>query len=692
MTDDISSKQALFECQGIDMPNKHKHTSCLSGSSSSTSSGSSDTVSTDTESGDENHARGNWSGRLDFFLSCIGYAVGLGNIWRFPYLCYRNGGGAFLVPYLTFLFLCGMPLFFLEVSFGQFSSLSPISAWKVSPLFKGIGYGMVLVSGVVCIYYNIIIAWTLYFLYKSFTSVLPWSTCDNEWNTPRCIVRNRNDSLLVNDSLLINETDETWNTTYTPNVMNMVNGTLGNSTNLTATVASVVGNITNRTTPSEEFWQHHVLQITDGIEDMGKIRWELLVCLGIAWICVFLCLFKGIKSSGKVVYVTATFPYLVLIILLVRGVTLPGAIDGIKYYIIPQFDKLLSFQVWGDAAMQIFYSIGAAWGALITMSSYNKFRNNCYRDALIVPCLNSGTSIFAGFVIFSIIGFMAHETGRDIEDVVTQGPGLIFVVYPAAVARLPVAPVWSILFFVMVFMVGLDTQFGMFETMTSAIIDAFPHLLKKKKALIVAMLCALEMLLGIPCIFQGGIYVLQIMDWYSSTFSLMIISFTELIAICYVYGVNQFYKDISLMIGYQPCIWWKIVWCGITPCIIVFVFLFSIVQHVPVSYGEYAYPQWAVGCGWMLALVSMVPLPISMVFEFLRTPGTFIERAKILIKPEPEWGPALTEHREQYIANLPSDLKNRIRLNISTEESSNSKEKQPFIRTIDLDLNVSTQV
>ncbi|PRD25861.1 UNVERIFIED_CONTAM: Sodium- and chloride-dependent glycine transporter 1 [Trichonephila clavipes] len=345
--------------------------------------------------------RGVWGRQLDFLLSCIGYAVGLGNIWRFPYLCYTCGGGAFLIPYLFFLVACGMPMFFLEMSFGQFASLSPISIWKISPFFKGLGYGMVIVSGIVCIYYNIIIAWTLYYIYQSY--YVPWATCDNWWNTQDCL----------------KETPATCDSNFTSQnyTSNLTDCFTSNSTNDTLHLLSN----TSKKTSSEEYWLYNVLHQSSGIDNLGEIQKPLAFTLFIAWFMVFLCLLKGVKSSGKVVYISATFPYVVLVCLLVRGVTLPGAWDGIVFYLYPRWELLLSFKVWGYAATQIFYSVGASWGVVLNMASYSKFNNNVYRDALFIPILNCATSILAGFVVFSIIGFMAYETGNSIEDVVSEG-------------------------------------------------------------------------------------------------------------------------------------------------------------------------------------------------------------------------------------------------------------------------------
>lgn len=599
----------------------------------------------------EVHERGSWKGTLDFILTCIGYAVGLGNIWRFPYLCYKSGGGAFFIPYILFLCLCGIPLFFMETVYGQFSSLSPIAIWNIAPMFKGVGIGMVIVSGLVCVYYNVIVAWTLYYLFMSFRAVLPWSTCGNWWNTDRCVDVERSVIMAANNSLTdSNVSSQVYNASF-----------MFNSTVIGSNLSVIVGNASNTIrkedliSSSEEFWEHHVLQLTDGIENIGGLRWQLVITLALAWICVFFCLFKGVAVLGKVMHFCAPFPYLVLLVLLIRGVTLDGAIEGIKFYIIPRWEKLATFQVWGDAALQIFYSVGMAWGGIITMASYNDFKHNVYRDAMLVPFINCGTSIFAGFVIFSILGFMAHETGKSVEDVVTQGPGLTFVAYPEAVSMLPISPLWSVLFFLMLFIIGLDSQFGMFETCLSAFMDEFPTVLRKRRVLVSAVACFIEFLLGLPLITEGGIYILQIIDWYCASFSLMLISFSECIAIAWVYGVDRFYKDIELMIGYQPSGLWKYAWRFVTPAVILFIWLFSIITLGPVTYGEKAYPSWAVTFGWCLGSVSIIPIPLCAIYQLLKADGTFKERLQIITSPSPEWGPRKEEHRQEYLESLETD-------------------------------------
>ncbi|CAG2254306.1 GLYT [Mytilus edulis] len=467
-----------------------------------------------------------------------------------PSFCTR---GAFLIPYLFFMVVGAVPIFFLEYAIAQFSSSSTLTVWKICPLMKGVGYGALLVSTIFCVYFNIFMTWTIYFLYQSMTSILPWSHCNNEWNTDNCLDNSRHNASFSNVSKEAN-----WS-------MN---------TNLT------------KMTPSEEYWKYNVLQITSGIEDLGGIRLELLACLFAAWVLVFLCLFNGIKSSGKIVYVTVTFPYIVLIIFLVRAVTLPGAIEGIKFFIIPKWHNLLS----------------------------TKGCHNCTSNQQ-----------------------------------------------------------WN--------------NFGTFETITSALTDEFPKLLRKKKMLVTAGVCFLGFLLDIPLIMQGGMYILQIVDWYCGLFTPMLVAVIECIVIGWIYGTDQFYKDIEMMIGYTPCTGWKICWkfitpvvilvsilriqtmyrvedlleiynsgcytgwkiCWkfITPVVILVMLVFNMTQLQPVSYNHYQYPSYAIVIGWVIGMVSVAPIPLYMIKAIACAEGSLQQRIGCLLRPISEWEPVLRNEKNR---------------------------------------------
>ncbi|XP_042691232.1 sodium-dependent proline transporter-like isoform X2 [Centrocercus urophasianus] len=401
-----------------------------------------------------NPPRDTWAGRHTFLLSCLGYCVGLGNVWRFPYLCYRNGGGVFLIPYFLMLLLVGLPLFLMELSLGQYGAAGPITVWKCCPILQGVGVGMMVVSSLVSIYYNVIIAWAFYYLGSSFQSPLPWS-CDAPRNAELC--------------------------------------------------QNASGSATH-TSASEAFWNEQVLGVThsSGLGDPGSVQWLLALCLLAAWIVVFLCMLGGIHSSGKVVYITATFPYLILLILIIRGATLPGSLDGVRFYLSSDWSKLLSAQVWSDAASQIFYSLGIGFGGLLSMASYNKFDNNVVRDTLVIAIGNCCTSFLASFAIFSVLGHMALKRDIPVGSVAESGPGLAFVAYPEALSLLPGSPFWSILFFLMLFMLGVDTLFGNIEAITTAIMDEFPALREgKRKVTFLAVLCFSFYLLGLLLVTQA---------------------------------------------------------------------------------------------------------------------------------------------------------------------------------------------
>ncbi len=545
---------------------------------------SKDAQQTEPHNSDEGGERESWGGKLDFILSCVGYAVGLGNVWRFPYLCYKNGGGAFLIPYGLSVFLMGIPLFMLEVSVGQFMSIGGLGVWKLCPIFKGVGYAAAIVACWLNIYYIVVIAWALYYLISSFTTQHPWATCDNEWNHDRCITGEEKASMGLN---------QTFNSSvdFVPAV--------------------------------QQYWYNKVLQETAGIDEPGIIRWQLAITLFLAWVLCYFCIWKGVKQTGKVVYFTALFPYVVLTVLLIRGLTLEGAAQGLTFFLKPNMTKLLEPTVWMDAGSQVFFSYGVALGSLIALGSYNKYHNNCYRDAMIVGCINSCTSIFAGCVIFSNLGYMAWYQGKNVSEVAQEGPGLLFQVYPEVVTLMPLSQLWSVMFFFMVMLLGLDSQFCTVEGFITAMVDEYPKYLRKYRPLFIGMVCLISYLVGTSCITQGGIYMFTLLDTYSASgYSLLWLAFFETISISWVFGASNFVSCLEHMIGYRPFIWWKICWFGLTPAMIAGIFLFTLAKYKSPEYGDtYKYPIWAEVLGWFLALSSMCVIPLYAIFKTLLAPG-----------------------------------------------------------------------
>uniref|UniRef100_A0A8C8J7G7 Transporter n=1 Tax=Oncorhynchus tshawytscha TaxID=74940 RepID=A0A8C8J7G7_ONCTS len=550
--------------------------------------------------------REKWASKLDFILSVAGGFVGLGNVWRFPYLCYKNGGGAFLIPYTIFLFGGGLPVFFLEVALGQYTSEGGITCWeKLCPIFTGIGYASIVIVSLLNIYYIVILAWGLYYLFQCFQPELPWAKCNQPWNTARCV----EDTFRKNKTLML------------------------------------AANITNFTSPVTEFWERNVLSISSGIDDIGPLKWDLALCLLAVWIVCFFCIWKGVKSTGKVVYITATFPFVMLIVLLVRGVTLPGASEGIKFYLYPNMTRLQDPEVWIDAGTQIFFSYAICLGAMTSLGSYNKYKYNCYRDCLLLGGLNSGTSFVSGFAIFSVLGFMAQEQGVDIADVAESGPGLAFIAYPKAVSMMPMPTFWAILFFIMLLLLGLDSQFVEVEGQITSLVDLYPSVLRigYRREIFIAVMCCISYLLGLTMVTKGGMYVFQLFDYYAASgVCLLWVAFFECIAVAWIYGADNFYDAIEDMIGYRPNPWMKWSWTFITPVLCAGCFIFSLVKYKPLTYNKvYEYPDWSIGLGWSLALASMICIPMVMVIKILQSDGPLIELTQplnpngdnILIKP-----------------------------------------------------------
>ncbi len=365
------------------------------------------------------------------------------------------------------LFVVGLPTFFMEMVIGQYSGVAATKVYaRMAPGLRGLGYGMVSIPMLINFQYVVVMAYAVYYLIMGFNSELPWATCGEDFSGEHCYsVEDAEDCVDKNglntyyyDHDCIDGAD--FCTMY--NMTNPMEGYCGfpyYGLNKTERMLEFK-EVTYRVSPSEEYWYNHVLNIAvenghldqekNSWSNWGGIRWEILGCLAFSWSICCLFLIQGIASYGKVVYFTTLFPYLVLTIMLGYVATLDGFKEGINYYIVPtDWSKLLDIEVWNDAAGQIFYSLGVAVGSHLLLASYNDFRSNCHRDAVLIGICNSLTSFYAGFTVFGTIGYIAEQKGEDIEGVVTEGPGLAFIVYPEAVSLMDIPPLFSFLFFFM---------------------------------------------------------------------------------------------------------------------------------------------------------------------------------------------------------------------------------------------------
>jgi len=527
----------------------------------------------------ENQSRESWKNKREYLLSCIGYAVGLGNIWRFPYLCFQSGGGGFLIPYFVTLFLLGIPLLYLELAVGQLTQVGPVHAIAAfCPLFKGVGVATVVMTLFLATYYNIIIAWALYYLFNSFSIELPWYSCHADWSSVNCSEGLKNNS-------------NTNNNTYVRS-------------------------------PIQDFFDNRVLGKSSGIEEMGGIKWDLFACFAASWIICYFGIFKGVKSVGKVAHVTVILPYFLLLSLLFVSCQLPGATNGLLYFIRPRWGEIFKVKVWVNAAAQNFNSIGIAFGAMIAFSSYNKRIGHLWQDTMTIASVNCMTSLISGTVIFSAMGHMAYLLDTKVEKVVKQGPELVFILYPQIFVNLPAPPIWSILFFLTLIMLGIDSQFGNIEVIVTTLADSFngrilKSVFKGSKKLLSLFVCVVTFLLGLPNVFKGGIYFFTLIDKYDAIIALMFIALFEVIALCWVYGAKNISNDLESLTGKTTSKLLTYNWIYVSPLFILVLLIFTVTEFEQPDYGEYEFPIWALVIGWLITASSLVCIPIYAVLAIL---------------------------------------------------------------------------
>jgi len=470
--------------------------------------------------------REQWDSRTAFVLAAIGSAIGLGNIWRFPYVCYQNGGGAFLVAMLVALFTAGIPLLILEFSLGhKMQGAAPHAFFKVNKRFQWFGWMAMLVGFFICCYYAIIMSYSFNFAIASFT--------------------------------------EAW----------------GDN-------------------PSEYFYTT-TLGLTDSPLTLGSFKPMIFLGLLVCWVCITLSTWRGAKTVSKVVYFTVIIPWLLLVVFIIRGVTLPGAVEGLNFYLTPDFAKLKEPQVWLAAYTQVFFSLSVGFGIMIAYGSFLPQKTDIVNNAFIVGLSDTLTAFMGGLAVFGALGFHAHSLGKPVADVAAAGPGLAFVIYPTIISNLPFwQPLFGVLFFVMLLTLGIDSAFSMTESVSASIKDRWK--LKHRTANLSVGVAGF--LFGLPLVFGAGLLWLDIVDRFMTQFGLMLVCLGEAIIIGWYYGSGKmrgYVNDLSEM---------RINWLWdagvrfILPVATVVLLVWEIVKRIESSYKGYPRIAEFFG-GWLVVIL-----------------------------------------------------------------------------------------
>lgn len=462
-----------------------------------------------------------WSSRTVFLLAAIGSAVGLGNLWRFPYIAYQNGGGAFLVPYFIALITTGIPILLAEYAFGARSKTgAPHAMRNISPKVEWVGWWAILTAFVILTYYMAVMAWSWYYMIKS--PELPWKE------------------------------------------------------------------------GAEDYFFGSVLQISEGPMQLGGIVWPLALAAIFTWVICYFIVRWGTKSVGAVVKWTVPLPYILLFVLLIHGLTQPGAIEGLSYYLTPNWNLLSDPGVWMAAYGQVFFSLSLGMGIMIAYASYLKDKEDLPWQANFAGLANSATEFFAGFVVFSVLGALAAVTGGAIPDVVAGGPGLAFIAFPTALAALPYAEVFSVIFFLMLLTLGIDSAFSLLEAAITAIQDRYPKVLRQDALM---LLCLVGMSGTLIFVTEAGLYWLDIVDHWMNSYGLVAIGLAESLILTFLLGTKKLKEELNAHTIIPVGFLWEISIWFITPLALAVTLFLSLKTELTTAYEGYTSTALAIG-GW----------------------------------------------------------------------------------------------
>lgn len=470
-----------------------------------------------------------WGTRTGFILAVVGSAVGLGNIWRFSYVAYDNGGGAFLIPYFVALFVIGLPLLILEFSFGQkMRGSAALSFRRFSKKWEWLGWWPVMTVFALVMYYAAIIGWSLNYVLYSFS--LKWGE-----------------------------------------------------------------------NPESFFYNNH-LQLSSGATELGGINWTIFVAVLIIWLINYVIIYNGVETGiEKASKIFMPLLGLLMIIITIRGITLPGAVAGLNKYLEPDFSQLLNGKVWLAAFTQIFFTLSIGFGVMITYASYQPKDSDIVNNAFIVGLANSGFSFIVGFGVFGILGYMAAQTGQPIEEVVTQSIGLAFVAFPKAINMLPALKVlFAVLFFGSLVIAGLSSSISMIEAVVANLQDKFSFS-RKKATNLVSLIGFLGSILFTT---NAGLYLLDIIDHFNMEFGPALAAIIISLVLGWKFNAEELRNYMNPISDFTVGVWWDIMIKVISPGILLYIFIKNAINELTTAYS--GYPTEALAIGWVVAAGTII--------------------------------------------------------------------------------------
>ena len=443
-----------------------------------------------------------WDSSVAFIFAMIGAAVGLGNIWRFSYVLYSNGGGSFFIPYLTAIAIMGIPFLILEygVGFTFKESFSAIMR-KINPKFEIIAWILVLFVFIVTIYYMVILSWDLVYLGSSFTF---------SWGTDAAYY-------FVN--------------------------TVGGSSNLSN--ASFL-----------------LIPTTIGV----VILWCVL------WFIAHRNVDEGI---GKVSKILIPALFVIMGFIIVYALTLPGADIGISTLLTPDWAKLTDVNIWLAAFAQIIFSLSMGQAIALTYASYLPENSKLINNVFIVVASNSLFEICTAFGVFSILGYMSYTNGTPMIQLITEGTGLIFIVFPMIFNIMgPIGRIIAPLLFLAILFAGITSALGFLEPMLSTTSDKLGWSRKKTATLLSVVGCAFSLIL------TSGIssYLVGIIDSFVNEFGILILIGIQCIIFAWFYGVEKVMPSLNGRSIIDVGRTWKFVIKYLLPCVLIVMWAVGIVQ------------------------------------------------------------------------------------------------------------------